>query len=104
MRASRAAAAGGVVVALVVLGLAASRPSPPPPEPDEVVTFTASGDFTGNSNARAVFAGIAALQPDLHLALGDLSYGATGQERAWCNLVLSAVGPAFPFQLLAGNH
>ena len=42
--------------------------------------------------------------PDLNLALGDLSYGATGAEQAWCDFVTARVGAGFPFELLAGNH
>jgi 3',5'-cyclic AMP phosphodiesterase CpdA len=68
------------------------------------VQFTASGDFAANAQTTAVLDQVNALDPDLHLALGDLSYGATGQEQAWCDLVLSRVGAGFPFQLLAGNH
>jgi len=68
------------------------------------VRFTASGDFSGGSRARDVFEGIAKLDPDLHLALGDLSYGETGKEDEWCSLVTSSVGAGFPFELLAGNH
>lgn len=68
------------------------------------VHFTAAGDFGTASTARAVFAEIGEVSPDLHLALGDMSYGATGQEQAWCDLVIDGVGAGFPFQLLAGNH
>lgn len=68
------------------------------------VRFTASGDFSSSTAAQSVFAGIAAIRPDLHLALGDLSYGVTGQEQAWCDLVTARVGAGFPFELIAGNH
>ena len=68
------------------------------------VRITASGDFGATSNTAAVLDGIAAATPDLHLALGDLSYGATGAEQAWCDFVMSRVGAGFAFQLLAGNH
>ena len=68
------------------------------------VHFTASGDFSSSTNARNVLSGIASIDPDLHLALGDLSYGQTGQEQAWCDLVTSRLGAGFPFELLAGNH
>lgn len=47
---------------------------------------------------------IGTIKPDLHLALGDLSYGATGAEQSWCDFVTSRTGAGFPFQLIAGNH
>ncbi|GER22629.1 hypothetical protein NCCP1664_11260 [Zafaria cholistanensis] len=68
------------------------------------VHFTAAGDYSSSTAARSVFSQIGAISPDLHLALGDLSYGATGQEQAWCDAVTGAVGAGFPFELLAGNH
>jgi PKD repeat protein len=68
------------------------------------VTFTAAGDYGSSSDALAVFSGIASSGSDLHLALGDMSYGTTGEEQAWCDLVTSRVGAGFPFELLAGNH
>jgi 3',5'-cyclic AMP phosphodiesterase CpdA len=69
-----------------------------------VVHFTAVGDFGSNNNTNAVLAGMAAADPDLTLALGDLSYGAAGQEQAWCDRVTSQMGAGYPFELLAGNH
>ena len=71
--------------------------------PDQV-RFTASGDISASSDAQATLAGIATLDPDLHLALGDLSYGTTGSEGAWCDVVTSRVGAGFPFEIIAGNH
>lgn len=68
------------------------------------VHFTASGDYGPGTAAQAVLTGIKNLNPDLHLALGDLSYGATGQEQAWCDLVTSRTGAGFPFELVSGNH
>ncbi len=71
----------------------------PPP-----VHFTASGDFSNSDEAGAVLNYIGAARPDLHLALGDLSYGSPGSEQAWCNFVTARVGASLPFQLVAGNH
>ncbi|MCV2394230.1 PKD domain-containing protein [Actinotalea sp. M2MS4P-6] len=68
------------------------------------VHFTAAGDYAAGSNAQAVFATIGGLAPDFNLALGDLSYGTTGAEQAWCDLVTAGVGAGFPFELIAGNH
>jgi PKD repeat protein len=69
-----------------------------------VVHFTAAGDYGATAQTRTVLQAIADRDPDLNLALGDLSYGAAGQEQAWCDLVTGYVGAGFPFQLLAGNH
>jgi PKD repeat protein len=71
---------------------------------DTSVRITASGDFAATSNTAAVLSSVAATNPDLHLALGDLSYGATGSEQAWCDFVTARVGAGFPFELVAGNH
>jgi chitodextrinase len=68
------------------------------------VRITASGDFAATSNTAAVLNGIAAAAPDLHLALGDLSYGASGAEQAWCDFVTSRIGAGFAFELISGNH
>ncbi|HYI32877.1 MAG TPA: metallophosphoesterase [Glaciibacter sp.] len=66
--------------------------------------FTASGDFSHSDDATAVLSQIASIDPELHLALGDLSYGKVGEEKSWCDLVTSRVGAEFPFQLISGNH
>ncbi|WP_227497373.1 PKD domain-containing protein [Planctomonas psychrotolerans] len=68
------------------------------------VRFTAAGDYSSSYGARKVLEGIGAADPDVHFALGDFSYGVTGEEQAWCDLVTSRVGTDLPFELLAGNH
>ncbi|MHA7145106.1 PKD domain-containing protein [Arthrobacter sp. TmT3-37] len=68
------------------------------------VHFTTSGDISASSQAATVLTQVRSIDPDLHLALGDLSYGATGAEQAWCDFVTSRVGAGFPFELLSGNH
>jgi PKD repeat protein len=68
------------------------------------VHFTAAGDYGAGANSRAVLGLIGTIAPDLNLALGDLSYGVTGTEQEWCDLVTGYVGAGFPFELLAGNH
>ncbi|WP_197515679.1 PKD domain-containing protein [Arthrobacter sp. U41] len=65
---------------------------------------TAASDYSGNAAAAGVLTRVGAIAPDLHLALGDLSYGATGAEQAWCDFVTSRTGSGFPFELVAGNH
>ena len=71
---------------------------------EQQLRFTAAGDFADGAGAVEVLEGIAASDSDLTLALGDLSYGKTGRERAWCSFVTRHVGEGYPFQLLAGNH
>ncbi len=68
------------------------------------VRFTAAGDLGATVSTDGVLAGMRAQDADLALALGDLSYGTTGQEQAWCDRVTSAMGPGYPFELLSGNH
>jgi 3',5'-cyclic AMP phosphodiesterase CpdA len=73
-----------------------------PSEPS--VHFTASGDFTSSPAAAAVLTDVAQSGADLHLALGDFSYGRRGEEGDWCDFVTGHLGEKFPFQLLTGNH
>ena len=68
------------------------------------VRITAAGDFGEGTLTQQVFAGMKTRNPDLALALGDLSYGLTGSEQAWCDLVTARMGEGFPVELLAGNH
>lgn len=71
---------------------------------EPTVHLTAAGDFSSSPAARSVLGRIHEPGTDLTLALGDLSYGQTGTEQAWCDLVTSSVGAGYPFQLVAGNH
>ncbi|TFV90675.1 PKD domain-containing protein [Blastococcus sp. CT_GayMR16] len=89
----------GMLLALVSGGTVAQGA----PQPG-VVHFTAAGDFGSNARTDTVLAGMNAADPDLSLALGDLSYAATGTEQAWCDKVTSQLGAGFPFELIAGNH
>ena len=68
------------------------------------VHSSAAGDYATSANTAAVLDTVDSLADDLHLALGDLSYGTTGQEQAWCDFVTSRVGAGYPFELVAGNH
>lgn len=65
---------------------------------------TTAGDYSTSPEAAGVLSRVGTIQADLHLALGDLSYGATGTEQAWCDLVTSRTGTGFPFELVSGNH
>ncbi|WP_159085055.1 PKD domain-containing protein [Planctomonas deserti] len=106
MRSRRAIIAAVAAIALLpgwAASAAASAENPGYPS-DRTVHFTAAGDYSTSSDAEAVLRSIASLDPDLHIALGDLSYGAPGAEPAWCDLVTGIVGDDLPFELLAGNH
>lgn len=96
-----AAAAGASVIAAALIG---STVQPRTAATPGTVHFTASGDIAARAESAAVLSQVDALAPDLHLALGDLSYGATGAEQAWCDFVTARVGAGFPFELIAGNH
>ncbi|MDQ4137614.1 MAG: metallophosphoesterase [Actinomycetota bacterium] len=89
-------------------GQAPERPpaevSSTPGPPARIVRFTAAGDYSSSAEAEAVLAAIGEARPDVHVAVGDLSYGARGEEQAWCDLVTGHVGDELPFELLAGNH
>jgi hypothetical protein len=65
------------------------------------ILVTAAGDYGANDNTKSVLKRIAAIAPDIHFALGDLSYN-TIPEKDWCSMVRNEV--ATPFLLLAGNH
>jgi PKD repeat protein len=106
-------AAAGVAFATLALGLPAAGPVQLEEAEPASVHFTAAGDyhFTAaggdaavNARAVAVFTKIAEIHPDLNLSAGDLSYGATGSEQAWCDAVTPYLGAGFPFELVSGNH
>jgi hypothetical protein len=91
--------------AFVSAGLTSSRenfthPSPP----TNSFTFTAAGDYGFGSDITATLKLIPRLQPDFHLALGDLKYENPLSESQWCDYVKSNVGEKFPFLLISGNH
>jgi PKD repeat protein len=88
-----------LAVLLLMLGTHVSAA----PQPGRV-HFTAAGDFSSSSSASSVLNAINAADSDLTLALGDLSYGTTGQEQTWCDFVTSRVGAGYPFELISGNH
>jgi hypothetical protein len=93
-----------LVTGTLLVGLiAGAAPANGAAEPG-VVHFTAAGDYAATTATGTVLNRMAAQAPDLHLALGDLSYGATGAEQTWCDFVTSRVGGGFPFELLSGNH
>ena len=71
------------------------------------VVIAAAGDHGANRRTEASLAALDASQAQAYLALGDLDYDQTPSDAAWCDFVssrLPALGAAFPFELLAGNH
>jgi PKD repeat protein len=68
------------------------------------VHLTAAGDYGARATTDAVLRKVAELDPDAHLALGDLAYGDATPETAWCSYVKARVGEGFPFELISGNH
>jgi 3',5'-cyclic AMP phosphodiesterase CpdA len=73
-------------------------------QPAERLHFTAAGDYNSSPAAGSVLEAVGASDPDVHFALGDLSYGRAGEEGQWCRFVTDRVGTDLPFQLLPGNH
>jgi len=92
-----------VMAQLLPGGTAAAEAAVIPAVPGEL-RVTAAGDYSSSTAAAGVLSRVGQLKPDLHLALGDLSYGATGAEQSWCDFVTSRTGAGFPFQLVSGNH
>ena len=77
----------------------ATAPSGPgglPPESvsphADTLTFAAVGDIGSDSQAQDTLEGMAKAKPDMHVALGDLSYSGQGSETKWCALVRKKVG------------
>ncbi len=88
----------------MLAGVTAAGPVRQTAADEPTVHFTAAGDYHSSPNAPAVLAKIAEIDPDLNLALGDLSYGVTGTEQSWCDVVTQSLGAGFPFELISGNH
>jgi PKD repeat protein len=88
----------------VGLALTATAAMTSSADPTGTLIVTAAGDYGATSATSSVLSGVAATKPDVHLALGDLSYADSPSEQAWCDYVVARVGAGFPFELLAGNH
>lgn len=65
--------------------------------------LTMVGDIGMDRRAVSTLKAMAETDADVHVALGDLSYGGAGSEAPWCRLVSRHLGDA-PVQLVAGNH
>ena len=79
----------------------------PSAAPDALVSFAVMGDTgTGEAQARAVFAGVRALAPDLVLLCGDCAYSSGTPEQVNANFVapLAALRAETPLYAVLGNH
>lgn len=65
--------------------------------------LTMVGDIGMDRPAVRTLRAMAETDADVHVALGDLSYGGAGSEAPWCRLVSRRLGNT-PVQLVAGNH
>ncbi len=97
-------AIAALATGFLLLGQLTGLPSGSAASPPGTVVFVAAGDFGSSSAAGGVLTGMAVGEPELALALGDLSYGSVGGEGAWCDFVTSRFGAGRPFELVAGNH
>ena len=85
---------------------AAGVTSAPAATTPNTFTFAAAGDLAANGGV-ASYADLDQSGVDFFLALGDLDYGQTPTDEAWCDYVtqhLPTLGPEFPFELLVGSH
>ena len=99
------AGAGLAVIAVVLAGLIAPQALEPQSGGSPASLHVAvAGDFGQTVNTQAVLSQIGQGGYDFAVAAGDLSYGATGSEQAWCDYVKNTTGEGFPFEVLAGNH
>lgn len=89
---------------MCALGIAAATVVASSGQAATEVRITAAGDYFASSGTEAVLDEIASINPDAHLALGDLAYGSRPDPYAWCDFVKERVGEGFPFQLVSGNH
>ena len=89
----------GPLLQAIIRGHSTQAQSTPPS-----FTFTAGGDFGGNSRSSATLDLIAHSGSAFHLAIGDFSYSEITPESAWCSYVQSHVGSTFPVELVSGNH
>lgn len=104
-----ATATGIAIAALVGAAILVGTAESPVAESGRIeatgsLVFTASADIGSTPRSAATTEQIRRLGSDLHFALGDLSYGDPGDERAWCEFIERRVGEAFAYQLVAGNH
>ena len=92
-----------LAVVTTVASLVALVAIQPSADAENEIVITAVGDYSTTTNTASVLDKIGAIGPDIHVALGDLSYN-NDPESDWCAFVHSKVGEGFPFELVAGNH
>jgi len=94
------------VIAMMLMAgtVAVVAATTPPAQADNQVHLTAAGDYGARATTDSVLRQVATLNPDAHVALGDLAYGDATPESAWCGFVKTRVGEGFPFELVSGNH
>ncbi|MCX6716816.1 MAG: metallophosphoesterase [Candidatus Taylorbacteria bacterium] len=84
----------------------ANQPFPPVPFVVNVPTFsfTAAGDYGMNKSTEGVMSLIRGINPNFHLALGDMIYSSDVKYSVdWCVFAKKFLG-TIPIELLAGNH
>src|SRR5881396_4025417 len=87
---------------LFVVSMLASTATRGPAQP-ATVTFAAAGDHAAGAATTASLRALATAGAAFYLALGDLSYGSTGSEQSWCDLVKSTSARASPSSLFRGT-
>lgn len=78
-----------------------------PAQQAQSVTFAAAGDHGANAETAASLAALDQSGSSFYLALGDMDYNQIQPDAAWCDYMqtrLPTLGPAFPLQLVSGNH
>lgn len=73
------------------------------PAGQERQTWTMVGDIGSGDISKLTLRAMAEGDPDVHVALGDLSYAGPGSETGWCDLVTRELR-SVPVQLVSGNH
>src|SRR4051812_26885920 len=65
---------------------ASALPAPSVSPVADTLTFAAVGDIGSGNQGQDTLEGMAKAKPDMHIALGDLSYAGKGSETRWCEL------------------
>ena len=104
LRLRRLAATTAATLLAAATLLVAGAPETGQAQSAPVFSFGVAGDMGANANTTAVLNAVAAADLQAFVALGDLSYSQVTPESAWCDRVKSALGPTYPFELVAGNH
>ncbi len=95
---------GALVDSASIVTVHDAAPTLPAASAGSSFTFASMGRIGRTADAAATLNRLASSGTDFTLAAGDFSYAGTGSEPAWCSFVTSRVGPAYPFELEAGDH